>query len=80
MAVPNKRSLQGGCHDADGVHHAVGEGWKVDSGYCKCYERGNIWCVGEPVTAPPRRLFNPLFSASCRLPQLHKARCVSNNP
>ena len=62
MAVPDKRSLQGGCHDADGVHHAVGEGWKVNSGYCKCYERGNIWCVGEPVTAPPRRLCTPFLA------------------
>ena len=53
IAVPE------GCHDADGVHRTVGEGWKVDSGYCKCYERGNIWCVSDPVSAPPRKLHIP---------------------
>ena len=28
----------------------------MDGGYCRCYEAGNIGCVGEPVFAPERRL------------------------
>ena len=75
ITLPEKRSLPDGCHDADGVHHSVGEGWKVESGYCKCYELGNIWCVGDPVTAPPRRLRTSFWRWRLR-PQHHFWRHV----
>ena len=51
------RALQEGCEDVDGRYHSVGEEWRIDGGYCDCYEPGKIGCVGD---APPRRL--PSFS------------------
>ena len=51
-----KRAVAEGCQDDGGKQRTVGERWKLDGGYCKCYEGGNIGCVGEPVTVPPRRL------------------------